>query len=171
MNRDFTYYNDYIRITKQYLKNLNTFRVALYNMRTSEKKLKEELEGYNDIPSPVVAYREKITKAPSSLTGIEAVIEKRLKKEKSLTKVKRDITELESLITKLDNAIDGLTKEDREILTELVINAGNADDVAYANHISRRTLFYRNNMIIQKVSFMIFGPKAVPDNRAFVFAE
>ena len=171
MNRDFTYYNDYIRITKQYLKNLNAFRVTLKNLRLEEASLQKELEDYDDIPSPTVSYQEKTAKAAIELTNVEAVVERRRRKDQRLRKLREKITRLDTLIRKIDNSIEALPDEERKLLEAYLIYGGNTGDVARATYCSERTVRYRTNNMVRQITGMLFGSEAVSVDEDFVFAE
>lgn len=168
---EFKYYNDYIRTTMFYIRNLEHFRIALKNKQQDELNLKAELEGCEDIPSPVVAYKEKTNKGGSELSNVEATVERRMLKSERLRKVRAEINQLDTFIRKIDMAILALPPENRKLLREFVISRKNAEIVAHDLNCSRRTLFRLKNETVRKMAIMLFGPKAAPDNQAYVFAE
>ncbi len=171
MSEEFKYYNDYIRMTKFYVRNINYFRVALDNLRMRSREFSEELNGYEDIPSPVVAYKERTSKGAAELTNVEAATEKRLSKTAQLKRIEYEIVRLEGFMSRMERALSRLPDEDKKLLQDFVIDRRNADAVAYNLHLSRRTLFRKRDEIMEKMALMLFGPKAAPDNRSFVFAE
>lgn len=171
MAREFKYYNDYIRTTMFYIRNLEYFRISLKNMRQDELNLKAELEGCEDIPSPVVAYKEKTDRGGTELSNVEAAAEKRMLKSERLRKIRAEINQLETFIHKTDLALLALPSEERKLLRDFVIDRKNADAVAHELNCSRATLFRWKNETARKMAIMMFGPKAVPENQSFVFAE
>ena len=133
--------------------------------------MQRELEDYDDIPSPTVAYQEKTAKAANELTNVEAVVERRRRKEQQLKKLRAKITRLDTLIRKIDKSIAALPDDGRKLLEAYLIYGGNAGGVARVNYCSERTVRYRTNDMVRQVTGMLFGPEAVPVDEDFVFAE
>lgn len=168
---DYNDYNDYINLTKSYLRNYRKFQTSVKNLRNEIKIQAEILEKVEDVSSAIAKYGDSPGGGMRELNSVEATAERHLQMQKELLMNKADVERLEMLLKKIDNAMESLRSEDREIVREYIIDGENAYTVADRHHYSERWMRSKAKSATKDIAIMLFGMKASPVQRSFVFAD
>lgn len=149
--------NDCIKLTKDYLKNLNYREQALKNIDLDIKELETELA---DVPISISKYSTEPNGGTSELNAVESMTYSRDKKADELRALKRSREKLSNHLSKMKYSIQCLS-EDEQNLLELIYDkrltlmlAG--EKLGY----SERTCARRLNDAVTSLASMFFGSNA-----------
>lgn len=164
-------YNDYVNMTKGYLRNYNKFIVAAKNLSNDIVTAEQFLVQSDDIAAAVAKYGDEPGGGSSELTTVEAAAERHMDLQRNIVKMKRNLSQLQRLIAKIDRALESLDSEDRAIVQEFTIENKSAIEVANRHFYSERWVRTRAKNAMKEIALMIFGIKARPTQLTFVFAD
>ena len=156
-------YNDYIKLTREYLKNLPYYEVAVANMTDDIKEIQISLQ---DVSTKTTRYEHN-----SGSSGTETVVEAETeKREEQVIDFKRQAHELRKLqiqLTRINRCISNLPKEEKQAVNAYYINRLSYEDMAEHLGWSERTCKRRVKTATKAVTTMLFGHKA-EENIMFV---
>ena len=144
------YCNDYIRLTKGYLRNLVYYRVAISNMT---EDIKEDAES---IGTAKIANYEANPGGTSELNGVEAGAEKSMR----CTEQMRQLSKLQRQVAKLERCIDNLSADEKEAVRLFYLYRQTYEQMSSSLHISISTCRRRVSKGTKAVAVMLFGERA-----------
>lgn len=144
------FHNDYIKLTKDYLRNLGYYRVALANM-TEDLKCMEESLG-----DAKIASYEASPGGASELNSVESKAEKALRYKEQA----HHLHKLQRQVTKLERCIEKLPKPEKEAVNLFYVHKLSYEEIMDSLHISQSTCKRRINNGTKAVALMIFGDRA-----------
>ena len=144
------YHNDYIKLTREYLRNLGYYRVAVVNMTEDLRDMERSLGDAK------IASYEMNPGGGNELNGVEAKAEKALRYKEQA----RHLHKLQRQVSKLERCIEKLPKEEKEAINMFYIHKMSYEDMMDSLHISRSTCKRRINNATRAVAIMLFGDRA-----------
>ena len=143
------YCNDYIRLTKSYLRNLVYYRVAISNMSEDIAEDKESI-------GAAIASYETNPGGASELNGVEASAEKSMR----CTEQMRQLIKLQHQVKKLERCIDNLPADEKEAVRMFYLYRQTYEEMSSSLHISISTCRRRVSKGTKAVAVMLFGERA-----------
>ena len=113
-------YNDYIKLTRQYLKKYNQLKIAVQNL-DDEIHAQEMLLESESIPSAHYG-DDAVSGGRGELNVTEAAADRRIKAEKRIERMRQEKNELERILRKVDRALDGVSELDCDLVRGHYIN-------------------------------------------------
>lgn len=145
------YCNDYIKLTKGYLRNLVYYQVAVSNMNDDLEEIRKTLGDAK------IASYETNPGGASELNGVEAKAEKALQYREKLEQMRK----LQVQVEKLERSIEKLPDSEREAVRMFYIYRQSYEEIMQSLHISHSTCRRRISNGTRNVSVMLFGDKAL----------
>lgn len=149
-------YNDFIRLTKSYLRELDYYRQSVAILREKHDELSTKLK---IIGAKIPAYAETVS-GHSELTQVEAESEKRIEQEKALMRCTEDLTSLEKHIRRIEMCIDTLDDNEQEALKLYYRDKMTYSQLAMRLLWSERTCMRRVKEATKHIALMLFGEKS-----------
>lgn len=156
-------YNDFIRLTKSYLREIDYYRQSVVMLKDKSEEISTKLEG---ISAKIPAYAETIS-GHSELTQVEAETSKRIELEKSLTHCLDDLNGLKRHINRLESCIDTLDGREQEMIRLYYREKMTYEELAERIGWSSRTCMRRVQDATRHIALMLFGEKS-KDNILFL---
>ena len=154
-------YNDYIAITRRWLKDYNLFKVTIKNMNKNIEAQQQILE-YGDSPKG----------GGAELNAVEMAADDRIKRQQDIYEAMMNRDDIQRHIDRLDSAIDSLEDEDREVLQEHYLEGDSWEHIGHNRHYSEQWARKKGGKALRQVAFILFGLKAKPPEQIkFVFAQ
>lgn len=144
------YCNDYIRLTKGYLRNLVYYRVAISNM---SEDIAEDAES---IGAAKIASYETNPGGASELNGVEASAEKSMHCSEQM----RQLSKLQRQVRKLEKCMENLPPEEKEAVQLFYLYRQTYEQMSSSLHISISTCRRRVSKGTKAVAVMLFGERA-----------
>lgn len=158
-------YNDYVNVTKQYLKNYNQFRTTIENLKQGIEETKQEC-----VPvAPIASYSDMPRGAASELNSVESNASANMMRMNTIIAMERDIERIEKLLDKLTRSIDSLSAEDKRLIEDVFIKCKTWREVSESRYISEKWAREKTNAVVKDIARMMFGVYAVPQNESFCF--
>lgn len=145
------YCNDYIRLTKGYLRNLVYYRVAISNMSEDIAEDKESIGS-----AKIIATYETNPGGASELNGVEASAEKSMRCSEQM----RQLIKLQRQVKKLERCIDSLSADEKEAVRMFYLYRQTYEEMSSSLHISISTCRRRVSKGTKAVAVMLFGERA-----------
>lgn len=145
------YCNDYIRLTKGYLRNLVYYRVAISNMT---EDIKEDAESIGN--AKIASCYETNPGGASELNGVEASAEKSMR----CTEQMRQLIKLQRQVRKLEKCMENLPPEEKEAVRLFYLYRQTYEQMSSSLHISISTCRRRVSKGTKAVAVMLFGERA-----------
>lgn len=164
-------YNDYIGITRQWLRRYNDFYLAINSMKADVSVLSQQLVTNDDMAAPIAKYTGMPGGGNPALNSVESSTARRLEKERQIKRIKNDIAELERVVAKIDRAISSLDRESADIIRLYYLDKRSWVEIAAKYHYSEEWTRKKSNKAIRRMALIIFGVKAMPEQLSFVFAS
>lgn len=167
-------YNDYVNLTKGYLKSYNQFKMTLENLQREKAKDEEQLDRCDDIVASIAKYGPQATaKGGNNVYGngvVDRTAEKREKIRERIVAMEDDINVLKVIIDKIDRAFLAITTVERDLLQVHFIEKYDWTVTGQRLGISRRWAIEKGNEGLRKMALMLFGSMAsMPKHSRFVF--
>lgn len=160
-------YDDYIKLTRQYLKQYNQLKIAVQNL-DDEIQAQETLLESESIPS--VRYGDdSISGGSGELNVTEAAADRRIKAEKRIERMRQEKNELERILRKIDRALDGVSELDCELIRGHYINGESWQILGDRHFCSEKWARDRGGRALREVAYMVFGIYVGPRQMRFVF--
>lgn len=164
-------YNDYVSITRRWLKEYNTFKATVASMTADIKTQEEMLERAMDLGAPIAMYDNMPKGGNGELTTVERQAQERMRRRESIERAKLNRDEIQRIIDRVDRAVSSLDAEEQELLLGFYIHGRSWQSLGYEHHYSERWARKKGGEALKSVAFAIFGIKARPQQLSFVFAE
>lgn len=168
-------YNDYVTLTKGYLKSYNQFKITLENLQREKTKDEIQLDRCDDIVASIAKYGPQATAGGgNNVFGngvVDRTAEKREKIRERIVAMEDDISVLTVILNKIDRAFLVITPVERELLHVHFIEKYDWTTTGKRLGISRRWAIEKGNEGLRKMALMLFGSMAsMPKHGRFVFA-
>lgn len=149
-------YNDYLKLTRAYLKNLPFYRRAADNLEMDIRDAREQLK---EITVRAVSY-EGVSGGTGELTPTERAAEARLRSAERISSQELEYRALRNQCKRLELAIETLPPEEREAIELIYFEHFSYAAMARRLFLSERTCKRRLNQGVRKIAVMLFGLKA-----------
>ena len=164
-------YNDYISITRRWLKEYNTFKATVANMDADIKAQEELLTKAQDLGAPIANYDAMPRGGSAELNAVESAAQDRIRRQQAIYRERLNRDEIQRIIDRIDRAMLTLEEEDQDVLREYYLDKNSWVHIGQKYHYSERWAREKGGKALRTVAFVIFGVKARPEQLAFVFAE
>lgn len=145
---------DFIKETRDCLKQYNQFRVAIENLKDDIADLQEELE--MDTAAPIAKY-DSAGGGNSTNTPVEAAAARRDKLMAMIRDNERQIKNLERIIRKIDRAINELKPDDQWLIRGHFIEHHRWAELSAEKFFTEKWARERSRKAIKQIAFMVFG--------------
>ncbi len=162
-------YNDYINVTRRWLRYYNKFKAAIDGMNEDLRMLETLLK--EDEAAPVAHYGDSPVGGESELNSVEKAVERRMKQRQQISQIKADLAELKRIVSRVGIALETLDDDSREIIQERFIDGYSWEQVGIRHHMSESGIRKKGNRILGDLALVIFGIKANPHQLSFVFLD
>jgi RNA polymerase sigma factor (sigma-70 family) len=149
--------NDYVKLTRDYLRNIGYYRIAVANMSTDIKDLESRMR---DVPIKITDYGPMPGGGSGELNGVERAAESKLEAVEDYKRKSAELKQLSRQIDRLENCIENLPEEEQQAVRLFYIDRLNYGELACAMGWSERTVKRRVSSGTRAVAVMLFGPKA-----------
>ena len=149
-----TEFNDYLRLTRAYLKDYKKMKSAIELWRGERRELVDRLQV---IGAGTAKYGDASSGGYSVLNNLERQVEDRMKLQKRVDTIDHDTHELAGLIRKLDNAIATLDAETQRILRAHYIEGRTWYDIADEQVASYDAVRQKGSRAIHDIARLIFS--------------
>lgn len=161
-------YNDYIKLTRDYLKHYNSFLASADCLRERIAAAKEEL---GEKPAAAIAkYGGQLQGGYSELNGVESEVARNMAVRDKISQYETDLRILEHKIKQIDIAMSVLDDIDKRIVKECYINHRYYYQVGEIVGLSEKWTAQRAQRSVKEMTSVLFGHKAVQGS-LFVFAD
>lgn len=161
-------YNDYIKMTRDYLRHYNSFLAGAACLRERIAALKEEA---GEEPAAAIAkYGGQPQGGYSVLNGVESEASRLLAVRDKISQYETDLRILEHKIKQIDIAMSVLDDIDKRIVKECYINHRYYYQVGEIVGLSEKWTAQRAQRAVKEMACVLFGHKAVQYS-LFVFAD
>jgi len=144
------YCNDYIRLTKGYLRNMVYYQVAISNMKEDLKEMEDSLGDAK------IASYEPNPGGQNELNGVESRADKAIRYKEQAKQVQK----LERQVRKIERCIDKLPADQKDAVKMYYLYRQSYDEMVSSLHISHSTCRRRVNGGTKAVAMMLFGERA-----------
>lgn len=155
--------NDYIKLTKDYLKNYVYYQQAIKNLEADINDRELELKS----ESVKIANYSAEASGESELNSTERAADSRIVLEKEKASMIKDLERVRKQLTKIDEAIGLLPTDEQEAVKMFYVDRLNYRAMSDRNHFSERWCKKKVNAGTKAIAFMIFGTRA-EENVLFV---
>lgn len=164
-------YNDYIRTTRRWMKDYNTFKATIAGMNTDIEAQQRLLDKAEELAAPIAQYNGMPKGGGTGLNAVEAAAQDRIRRAEAIRKKILNRDELQRLINMIDNAIAVLPQEEQEILKEHYFKRVSWERIGSRRKYSERWARDKGGKALKKLAFAIHGTKAQPEQLTFVFLQ
>ena len=151
-------YNDYMKLTKEYLRNLGYYKEAERNISGEIEAITRDLGG-GSINSALAG--DEVHGGSSELNGVEREAERRVRQEKRYGELLMARQRLREQIDKLERALTALPPTEKGIMDMFYTSHMSYADMAVSLNFSERTLKRRVSDATRSIAFMLFGDRAM----------
>lgn len=163
-------YNDYVMLTKQYLRKYEQLKYTAESMRKQADDIREELAMEN-AAAPIAKYGGQVGGGSAELNAVESNVACRIRKEEQARIYDREAKRIENRIALVDHAYASLDAEAKELVRGYYFESQRWQDLADVLHISEDWARKSGARAVRKMAAVIFGQDAVPEQMAFSFAR
>jgi len=161
-------YNDYVVLTKQYLKNYNHFKAATELMGNEIKAIEQEMA--LDVNPPISKYGDEPAGGYRELNTIEAAADRHIRMQSKIAALREDMQSTRRVLDKVDGALQGLDWRVRLMVLDHYLNSMTWEEVGDKYHYSGKRAGEIGRNAIRDVALMLFGIKAQQVQLSFIFA-
>lgn len=161
-------YNDYIKLTRDYLKHYNSFLASADCLRERIAAAKEELG--KDPAAAIAKYGGQPQGGYSELNGVESEVARNMAVRDKISQYETDLRILEHKIKQIDIAMSVLDDIDKRIVWECYINHRYYYQAGEIVGLSEKWTAQRAQRAVREMTSVLFGHKAVQGS-LFVFAD
>ena len=151
------YCNDYIKLTKNYLRNMGYYQVAVANMTDDIQDMAEDLK---EISAKIANYEQNAGGGSGELNAVESAAARRVEQADAYKQQVYELQKLQRQVRKLERCIDSLPKDEKEAVRLYYIHKLSYDDMVDSLHVSHSTCKRRIKSGTRAVAIMLFGDKA-----------
>ena len=171
MSVEISNYNDYVFLTKKYLRNYNKFKLTAKvleeDIQSKERLLDESL----DVGAAVARYGDMPSGGHSELNAVEAACERHMKARADIHSQKESLASIRGLLNKIDTAFAVVEYGIQDIVRDYYINGYSWEQISMRYHYSARWCREKSKKAVSDMAAVIFGLKSQPMQMAFVFAQ
>ena len=160
-------YNDFLGMTKKYLKDYNQFKITVKNLN---EEIEAQIAMLNDEPVAISRYGGEPGGGSGELNATEAAANRRVMVRAHIEDMRRNKEEIERIIRKVDRAIEGLSDEDKGLVQGHFIDGYSWWQLGVKCSYTEKWARDHGNKAVKQVAFMIFGIVSQPQQLRFVFA-
>lgn len=153
-------YNDYLKLTKDYLKNFAYYRQAITSISEDIEDIHRQL-ATESIKAP--AYGSDTSGGFSELNGTERAAEKRIRLSKVSEELEENCRVLKRQMKKVTAAIATLPEEEQEAIRMYYMDHLNYYAMSERLHLSERSCKRRVSKATHNIALMLFGLTAQRD--------
>ncbi len=106
-------YNDYVGMTKRYLKSYNQLRITAKNL---DEDIEASQAMLQDESVAISRYGGEMGGGSGELNAVESAANRRMKIQADIVEMQRNKTEIERVLRKVDRALEGLGDADRDLV-------------------------------------------------------
>jgi DNA-directed RNA polymerase specialized sigma24 family protein len=155
--------NDYIRLVKDYLRDVEYCRVAASNLHDSIKELEENLR---DVSTKIASY-EQNPGGNCELNAVEMESSRRIEQEQQLNDAVKNYQRLQNHLARVDRSLQCLTDEEQKALMYYYAERKSYLEIADRQNMSERSCRRMVREATRKMALMMFGLKS-KENIIFV---
>lgn len=160
-------YDDYIKLTRQYLKKYNQLKIAVQNI-DDEIRAQETLLESESIPS--VRYGDDaVSGGRGELTSTEAAAARRIKLEGNIATMRMRRDEMSRTIRAIDRALESLNDEDVELIEGRYIRGLSWMEIAERMNYTEKWAREKGGKVLRDVALMLFGVVVRPAQMKLMF--
>ena len=163
-------YNDYIMITKQYLRQYNQLRFTAESKRIQAKGIREELAGSSDIAAPIAKYGDQAGGGSPELNAVEAAANRRVKNAEKADWCEEEAKRIEHLLEVVDHALASLDDRDQALIRGHYLEKKTWLELAMDLYLSEDWARKSGARAVRTMAAIIFGIHSVPEQLTFNFA-
>lgn len=167
-------YNDYIELTRGYLKSYFRFKSTIKELEEDKKNCEKRLDECLDISAGIAKYGNVAPSGGGSIFGngvVDRAAEKRERVTAQLTAINEDIAALKDVTERINVAVMMLPSLERDLIRQHFFECTGWTTVAKDLGMSQRWVSEKGNEAIRKIALMLFGNIAtMPDLFRFRFA-
>ena len=156
------HYNDYIKLTREYLRNLVYYGEAVKNLTAKIDDIEKELGGVS-IKSPRL---NEAGGGTPELNTVEQTVADRAELAAKYQELTIERAKLQNQIGKVKSAVAKLPDDEREAVQLFFFDRLGYDGMARVRHYSRRTCQRRVLDATRSIALMMFGERA---NKRVIF--
>lgn len=164
-------YNDYVYLTRQYLKNYNLFVISKSMLEKDIRDKEKILSTAGDVGAAVARYGDAPAGGSAELNTVEADCERRLKLLRNVQEMKNDLSELIRLTDRIDTAFEAVDDLTRSIVKDYYMTGYSWDQIAMRYYYSARWCREKARKAVEDMAVVMFGIKARPMQMQFVFVQ
>ena len=160
-------YNDYVGMTKRYLKSYNQLRITARNL---DEDIEASQAMLQDESVAISRYGGEMGGGSGELNAVESAANRRMKIQADIVEMQRNKTEIERVLRKVDRALEGLGDADRDLVQGHFIDGYSWGQLGNKAYCTEKWARDKGNKALKEVAFMVFGVCARPRQLRFVFA-
>ena len=164
-------YNDYVRITRNWLRWYRRFKANIKNLEMDIAEQEKVLKNDSTLAAPIAKYGDASSGGYSELNVLERQAAHRIRMEQRLTSMMQDLTEVTRIVDKVNRAVDALDLNDQKIIQAYYMNGKSWGEISDVMHYSEKWARERGAKATREIAFIIFDMRARPNGLKFVFAE
>ncbi|MBR2215979.1 MAG: hypothetical protein IJ849_09505 [Selenomonadaceae bacterium] len=147
-------YNDYLKLTKDYLRNYPYYKQAVKSITEDITDIRERLA----LESPKTAkYSTESGGGYSELNGVEQAANKRMWLERRCDELQENRRALQRQTEKVDAAVNALSTEEQKIIQLFYFEGLTHQALAERIHLSERSSRRRVKKATDSIALMLFG--------------
>lgn len=154
-------YNEYMRMTRDRLKNYNKLCAAVANLKDTIK-IKEQLIAL-DVAAPISKYGDEPGGGSGELNVVEAAANRHMETRCEIADMQKRLACLELAIRKIDRAVDALSDEDRTLIRGYYFDEQDWNTLADNLGHSYSWAASRGARALRKVAGILFADKVTPE--------
>lgn len=159
-------YNDYIKATREYLKNYKQLQATVKNLEQEANEKQMELEG---VRIAVSNYGGKPGGNEGELTVTEAEAAKRGQIKDEITRISGEVRRIKGVLERIDCAIDSLDDTKKRLIQGYFMDGLTWRELSIEQYMTEKWASNVGGRAIREIAFMIFGSKALPPEKRFIF--
>lgn len=160
-------YNDYVGMTRRYLKSYNQLRITVKNI---DEEIEAQKTMLQDEAVAISRYGDEPGGGSSELNATESAVSRRIMIENRIVDMECDKAEIERVLRKIDRALEGLSDGDRDLVHGHFIDGYSWQQLGNKAYCSEKWARDKGNKALKEVAFMVFGVCVRPRQLRFVFA-
>lgn len=154
-------YNDWVKTTKNWLKNYRAFEAMRDNLKVSIEDNERLLE--SDVSAPIARYGDMPGGGTPELNFIESAAYRHSVIESRMDIMRENLKSVERTLQKINRALEALSSRDRNIVTAHYLNFKTWQEIGNEQYITEKWARDLGNDIVKKMARMIFGNEAIPE--------
>jgi DNA-directed RNA polymerase specialized sigma24 family protein len=163
-------YNDYVNMTKGYLKSYKRFKVQIVNMREDIEAMRREMD--MDAAAPIAQYGGETGGGTPELNSVEAAASRNMAASKRIEYLEHEIDVAERKIRQIDRTLAAIRPEDADLIRMYYFEGMTWAEIGIQKFLTEKWVRNKCNRAVKEIAQMIFGSKAAPVQQClFVFAE